>query len=279
MDLIDDQRERVHADPQEQARRDVEMVRKCRKRMKTYYEQDGVTIICGDALEAMAGLPEQSIDCVITDPPYCAGAISEAQRTREKGQGLRSETCRRLGWFVGDNMGTAGLAWILRSVAVASRRIVKTSGSMIAFCDWRMLSALQPAIESAGLRYQNLIVWDKEHMGLGTGFRCQHELAMHFTYGDPEYYDKGTPNVLKCRRVDRDEREHQTQKPTDLMGRLVRVVCPMGGTVLDPFGGSGSTALAARDNGRKCILIEHDEDHCETAANRLRQNVLFGVAS
>lgn len=242
--------------------------------MRPFYERDGVTLYHGDALEVIATLPEGSIDAVITDPPYCAGAISEAQRTRATGQGLRSETTRRLGWFIGDNMGTAGLTWLLRCIAVASRDCVKSSGSMLVFCDWRMISSIQPAIESAGLRYQNLIVWDKEHMGLGNGFRCRHELIQHFTYGAPEYHDRGTPNVLTCRRVDRDEREHQTQKPTDLIGRLVRVVSPEGGTILDPFAGSGSTALAARASGRRCILIEHDEEHCETTAKRLAQGIL-----
>jgi DNA modification methylase len=246
--------------------------------MKPYYEQDGIVIHLGDALEVMASLPEQSIDSLVADPPYCAGAISEAQRTRASGQGLRSETTRRLGWFVGDNMGTSGLTWLLRSVAVEARRVVKTTGSMIVFCDWRMISAIQPAIESAGLRYQNLIAWDKEHMGLGSGFRCQHEMILHFTFGEPEYHHKGTANVLRCRRVDRDDREHQTQKPTDLMEKLIRVVCPPGGTIIDPFGGSGSTAIAARDSGRKCILIEHDPEHCETTANRIKQSILFGVA-
>ena len=228
-------------------------------------------IIHGDCLEVLKTLPSGSVDAVVTDPPYCAGAISEAQRTRAAGQGLRSENIRRFGWFTGDNMGTAGLAWLLRSIAVEAVRVCKPTGSLLVFCDWRMQAALQPAIESAGLRYQNLIVWDKQSMGLGCGFRSQHELILHFTMGDPEYHDKGTANVIRAARVRGDDRDHQTQKPTDLMERLLRVVTPEGGTVLDPFMGSGTTGVACVQTGRNFIGIEIDAGYCDIARKRIEE--------
>ena len=234
-------------------------------------DQPSVTLHLGDCLDVLRSLPDGSVDAVVTDPPYCSGAVSEAQRTRANGQGLRSENIRRLGWFVGDNMGTAGLVWLLRSVAVEARRIMKPSGSLLAFCDWRMLSSLQPAIESAGLRYQGLIVWDKEAMGLGCGFRCQHELVMHFTNGAPEYYDKGTPNLIRCKRVSAGDREHQTQKPARLMSRLLRVVAPPGGTVVDPFAGSGSTLVAAIAEGMNAVGIERDPEYHAIAQRRINE--------
>jgi DNA modification methylase len=230
-----------------------------------------VEIIHGDCLDVLRGLPDASVDAIVTDPPYCAGAIGEAQRTRAPGQGLRSETVARFGWFVGDNMGTAGLMWLLRSVAVEALRVVKPTGSLLVFCDWRMQAALQPAIESAGLRYQGLIVWDKEAMGLGTGFRNQHELILHFTAGAPEYHDRATANVIRCRRVARDEREHQTQKPVELYRRLIRVVTPPGGMVLDCFAGSGVAGVAAHLEGRSAILIEREAAYVEICKRRLAE--------
>jgi DNA modification methylase len=227
------------------------------------------TLHHGEALDVLRTMPDASVDCIITDPPYCAGAISEAQRTRAIGQGLRSENLRRFGWFTGDNMGTAGLAWLLRSLAVESSRVVRDTGSFLVFCDWRMQSALQPAIESAGLRYQGLIVWDKESFGMGNGFRCQHELILHFTYGNPEYYDRATANVIRSSRIPKDDREHQTQKPTDLIARLARVVSPDTGTVLDPFMGSGTTGVACMNTGRNFIGIEIDEGYFNIAKRRI----------
>jgi DNA modification methylase len=238
-----------------------------------------VQLFHGDCLEISRSLPDGSIDSLITDPPYCAGAISESRRTSAAGQGLRSENIRRFGWFVGDNMGTAGLSSLLRSIAVEATRLVAVSGSMLVFCDWRMLPALEPSIESAGLRYQGLVVWDKGCMGLGTGFRAQHELILHFTFGSPVYHDKGTGNVIQVARVDTDDREHQTQKPLPLMERLIDVVCPPDGTVLDPFAGSGSTIVSAARCGRRAVGIEKDYKHFCTAVARveaeLERNPLF----
>lgn len=229
-------------------------------------------IIHGDCLDTMRSMPEACIDAVITDPPYCSGSVSEASRSAAKGQGLRSENISRFGWFVGDNMGTAGLVFLLRSIAFESIRLLKESGSMLVFCDWRMVPNLAPAIESAGLRYQNMIVWDKGSMGLGAGFRAQHEVVLHFTAGSPACYDKGLGNVLKCPRIGA-ERDHQTEKPVRLIEQLIRVTCPPGGVVLDPFGGSGTTAIAAANLGRDAICIERDAAHVETALRRLRHGV------
>lgn len=244
--------------------------------MKPYYERAGVVLYHADCLDVMVDMTAGSVESVITDPPYCAGAVSEAQRTRANGQGLRSENLKRFGWFVGDNMGTAGLVWLLRSVACAAKYVTSPSGSLLVFCDWRMLASLQPAIESAGLRYQNLIVWDKVHMGLGCGFRARHELVMHFTMGGPEYHDKGTSNVIPCDRVGRDDREHQTQKPEELLSRMIQVVTPVGGRVLDPFAGSGTTLLAAWRAGRQAVGSEVDESCCEVAAKRLDAEISRG---
>jgi site-specific DNA-methyltransferase (adenine-specific) len=228
----------------------------------------------GDCLEVMKSLPDNSVDAVITDPPYCAGGVSEASRASADGQGLRSEgeTKTRFGWFVGDNMTTAGLVWLLRSVAVEAVRVVKPSGSIMMFCDWRMLHTLVPAIESAGLRYQNLIVWDKGHFGMGSGFRCQHELVMHFTCGKPEYYSQSFGNVIKAKRVGQD-REHQTQKPVDVLKPLIAVATKEGDTILDPFAGSGSTGVAAAEMRRSFIGIERGKAYITTATARLERAI------
>jgi DNA modification methylase len=227
------------------------------------------TLYCGDTLACMAAV--EGVDALITDPPYCSGSVSEASRSAAKGQGLRSETITRLGWFTGDNMGTAGLVFLLRSVAFEACRVLPPTGSMLTFCDWRMVPNLAPAIESAGLRYQNMVVWDKGAMGLGAGFRSQHETILHHTNGSPAYHNLGTGNVIRAGRVTADEREHQTQKPLDLMAKLIRVVCPAGGVVLDPFMGSGSTGVAAIQAGYGFVGIERSPDHFETACRRIRE--------
>ena len=245
--------------------------------MREYYSNGNATIYQSDCVEALVELPDSGVDAVIMDPPYCAGAVGEAQRVRAKGQGLRSENLRRFGWFTGDNMGTSGLIYLLRSVATETRRLVKPTGSLQVFCDWRMVSSIQPAIESAGLRFQNMIFWDKGSMGLGTGFRPQHEIILHYTYGSPEYHDRSISNVIRSKRVNASVRQHQTEKPIDLLTPLIRVSTPANGLVLDPFMGSGSTAVASLLAGRRFIGCEISQDYCEIAKRRIEAECVSNV--
>lgn len=166
-------------------------------------------------------------------------------------------------------MGTAGLAFLLRAMAFESLKHMKPSASMLVFCDWRMVPTLAPSIESAGLRYQNMVVWDKGAMGLGMGFRAQHEIILHFTAGAPEYHDLGTANIVRAARISAAEREHQTQKPASLLAQLARVICPPGGRILDPFMGSGSMGVAAHAEGFQFVGIERDPAHFDTACRRI----------
>lgn len=226
---------------------------------------------CLSILDGQDGIEAGSVDAVLVDPPYCSGGATERAKGAATGQGLRSETLDsgRFSWFAADNMTTGGLVWLLRECASIWMRVLKPGGSATVFCDWRMYPTLVPALESVGLRYQNLIVWDKGSMGLGRGFRMQHELAIHLTTGVGEYYDASTGNVIQAGRVG-DAREHPTQKPAALFERLVSVVSPPGGLVLDPFAGSGTTGVACLRLGRRFIGWERDPNYFEIACRRLR---------
>lgn len=140
---------------------------------------------------------------------------------------------------------------------------------MTAFTDWRMVGHLAPAIEAARFRYQNLVVWNKGNAGLGTGFRAQHELAMHFAKGTAQYYSFDFGNVITTSRVHSSEREHQTEKPVELISTIAEVVSPLGGTILDPFMGSGTTGVACVKLGRRFIGIEIEPRYFDIACRRI----------
>jgi DNA modification methylase len=241
-----------------------------------YYQQDGITIYHGDCIEVVSSLQAASVDLLVTDPPYCSGGSLEAQKNTSA-QGLRTKTVQAedFEWFAADNMSTAGLVSLLRSVLVRSRRVLRPNSGAFVFCDWRMVPALAPALESSGLRYRNMLVWDKGSAGLGCGFKPAHEIVLEYSNGVTEYFSRTGQNVLRYRRVSSAVKEHGAQKPAPLIAEILSVAAPEGGVVLDPFMGSGSTLIAAQITGRRAIGCELDERNCEIAAKRLSQGSLF----
>lgn len=237
--------------------------------MKPYYEGGGMTIYHGDCLDVLADL-DIAVDAVVTDPPYSSGTRTEAAKSS-------SGAMLRAGRFHDrpidlDQMTTIGFVWLMRAIGVWSRNALPEGGSLLSFIDWRQWPNLVGALETANLRVQGMVVWDKGHFGLGNGFRSQHELICHASKGVPEINDRGIGNVLRFPRE--EPIDHPSPKPEGLMLRLIDAVTPPGGLVIDPFMGAGTTLRAAKNCGRRAIGIEVNEAYCEIAAMRLAQEVL-----
>jgi site-specific DNA-methyltransferase (adenine-specific) len=240
------------------------------REVKSYYADDRVTLYCGDALEVMAGLPDGSVDAVLTDPPYSSGG------RRENARSVRRSMTRSVGdddWIRGDGMSTVGYVWFNRLAALQWRRLLVPGGHALAFVDWRMEHHLAGALEAADLRQHPTLVWDKTYFGMGAVFRNQYELIVHFSAGTPRApYRRDVGNVLGCPPV-RSE-VHPNEKPVGLLRTLLSVVAAPGDDVLDCMAGSGSTLLAARSLGMRAIGIEAEERHCETIARSLSEQLL-----
>jgi site-specific DNA-methyltransferase (adenine-specific) len=155
---------------------------------------------------------------------------------------------------------------------LAARRITIEGGHLACFTDWRMAPFVQLYAETAGWRMNNVVVWDKGYAGLGAGFRTQHEFMPVASNGAPTWHSHALGNVLRSTRI--TDGEHPHEKPIDLLIRVIETITPIGGVILDPFMGSGSTLRAAKDCARHSIGIEIDEAYCEIAARRLSQEVL-----
>ena len=132
-----------------------------------------------DCLRAMRTIPTGTIDAVICDPPYCSGGFTETEKKSALAQGIRSVRAKDddFEWFPNDSMSTAGLVWLLRNAFIEFDRLLVDGGSVLMFTDWRMVPHLAPALESSGLQYRNMIIWDKGSPGLGSGFRPTHEIV------------------------------------------------------------------------------------------------------
>lgn len=227
--------------------------------IEPYYDQDGITIYhgdCRDVLPAIGG----DFDCLITDPPYSSGGFQEAGRSAGS-VGRRASVPVAL-----DNLSTRGYERLLREAF----RWCNQADEAYVFTDWRMWIYTFDAIESAGWRVRNMLVWDKMQMGMGMPWRNQHELIAFGKRTPATLMDGKHGNVLRCGRAGAEF--HPTEKPVDLIRTLIGN--SNGRTILDPFMGSGTTLRAAADLGRRAIGIELSERYCEIAVTRLQQTTL-----
>lgn len=232
--------------------------------MTPYFEDEasGVTIYHGDAMEVLPTLPRGSIHAVITDPPYVIGAVSAGNMASKSG-----------GWA--DMMNSA--LWFTTWYRMVDR-LLATSGCFWTFLNWRTVPVVLRAALDAGLPVTSMAVWDKQWIGPGgsQGLRPSYELVALLARPDFAVVDRGVADVLQCQVGSYKEHGHPAEKPERLVRRLIGLSSvPPGGTVLDPFLGSGTTAVAAKAEGVRCIGIEAEERWCEMAARRLAQGVLL----
>jgi DNA modification methylase len=227
-----------------------------------YYQEDGITIYHGDCRELLPSLAAESVDLIITDPPY----------------GVQWQSSFR-GQASFDLMANDHST----DCAIESTRI-----ALLALREARHVYLFGRYDLSGLLLTESAeIIWDKGMTGLGdlaipwgTSHEyiqfCQHRKSRaNLARGDGRLaarLRRGT--VLRYQRPNSGEVRHPSEKPVELICELIESSSCRGETVLDYFAGVGSTLVAAKAEGRKAIGIEIEEKYCEIAAKRLAQGVL-----
>jgi len=206
-----------------------------------YYEQDGIVIYNGDAIKVLEFL---EADCVVTDPPYGIAYETNWNKERTRPRSIVND---------GDTD--------LRDKALSM-----ISCPAMVFGSWK-----KPAPFNAKFR----MIWEKcgsSGMGdLSLPWRPNTEDI--FLIGGGWFQVSGRESSVIRFDALCGEQRHPNEKPPALMRYLLQR-CP-GGSILDPFMGSGTTLVAAKLEGRQAVGIEINEAYCEIAANRLSQGVLF----
>lgn len=229
----------------------------------------------GDAFSHLGRLPDQSVDAIITDPPYGAG-FSTAERLRtskEKYVSSDAAYAKKLPNMAGDAVMAEHWRATMDSLLAQSLRLLRPGGHFLAFIDWRGLPSLTAAVLASGLRPRGVLVWNKGRASrpYRGGFRMQSEMIVWASAGTLKPYE-GQPYLdgVLSHTTPTNGKLHITQKPLGLMEELVQVV-PRGGVVVDPFAGSGTTGVAAVQSGRRFIGYELVPEYYDTALSRLRE--------
>ena len=221
--------------------------------MQPYYEHNGITIYHGDCLEILPDLSAETFDMVLTDPPYL---VSYSGRWGSDWTPIE---------------GDSDPAWVV-PVYAELWRILKPDSLCVTFYGWPQSELFFSAWRLAGFRPLSLLVLIKNRLGLGYFSRAQHEQAYLLGKGHPPKPQSAPSDVfdwiVPCPQL------HPNQKPLGAISKLIAAYTSKTAYVLDPFCGSGTTLVGARNCGRKAIGIEIDERYCELAAIRLSQEVL-----
>lgn len=239
--------------------------------MKPYLERDGVTLYHGDCLDVLPTLAASSVDLVLTDPPYEAEAHTLQRRVKRGAGAMTVAVVESLGF---DAMDEATREAASSEIGRLARRWALT------FCQVEAAPTWRSAQEAAGLVYRRTCIWVKpdgqpQLTGDRPGMGYETILAMH-TPGRSTWNGGGAHGVWTVsKRCGDGPNVHPTEKPLALISRLVMLFSGHGDLVLDPFAGSGTTLVAARENGRRAVGVERNERFCEIAAKRLEQRLLF----
>jgi len=198
-----------------------------------------------DCVLELGDLPDASVDFVLTDPPYLV-----RYRDREG---------RRI-----TNDGHDG--WLMPSFHEIFR-VLKPNSFCVSFYGWGKAEVFLHAWKHAGFYPAAHFVWVKKYASFVRHAEGRHEQAYLLAKGDPKE-PKAPPSDVQGWSYT-GNKLHPTQKPVESLKPLIEAYCPEGGIVLDPFAGSGTTGVAARECGRRFILIEKDQEHAATARHRL----------
>lgn len=225
--------------------------------MTPYYQDDLVTLYHGDCREVTAWL---EADVLVTDPPYGTQATAANPRG---GYGRRQDKKKRGGRHAPEEDGVGATILGDSDTSVRDAALTIWRGPALVFGSPRMPD---PPGE-----WVDRLVWDKKRPGMNGGpWRYRHESV--FVSAGFLRTSNAAVSVIEAWP---DQIDHIHAKPLALMLRLV-AAAPLGATIADPFAGSGSTLVAAKQLGRKSIGVELEERYCEIAAKRLAQDTLFG---
>lgn len=200
----------------------------------------------GDCLDVLRDIPAETVDSIITDPPY---GIDYRSRTHKPIANDKSPFV----WWLHD-----------------AYRVLRDGSGLLCFCRWDVQEDFRRAVEWAGFRVRSQVVWDRVSHGMGDTramFSPRHDVLWFATKGRFAFPGKRPASIIAASRSNRPI--HPTEKPVDLMRQLVRAITPDDGLVLDPCAGSGATGVGAIAEGRRFVGVELDEGYVALARKRL----------
>ncbi|MBY8908258.1 site-specific DNA-methyltransferase [Salinicoccus roseus] len=237
----------------------------------------------GDCLSEMKKIKSESIDLILTDPPYNLGLFMSKRQTNLKK--MRDNFFGSAGW---DDLDTEEWTEMMEHFFEESKRVLKIGGTLLIFMSVIKVETIIKIAAKYGFYYKTTGIWHKTNpmpRNMNLHFVNSNECWIYFIKDkktgvfnnvglELDYIESSvTPKAEKRHGA------HPTQKPVFIMKHFIELLTNEGGTVLDPFMGSGTTAVASVLTHRKFIGIELSEEYYEVSKKRVEEvyeKTLFG---
>jgi site-specific DNA-methyltransferase (adenine-specific) len=217
-------------------------------------------VLCCDCLEYMKMMPDKCVDLILTDPPYGIEFRSNMRVMSKKFDKLEN-----------DNNEMRFDAF--KEVA----RILKDNSVIMSFCSFKNYADDYNELKKY-FSIKNCIIWNKGGGGIGDlthSLSTDYEMAIIGHKGMCQIRGKRDGSVWDTGKVNPNTMVHPTEKPKDLIIRMIDKFSDKEHLIFDPFMGSWTTARACKDLGRNFIGCELSEEYCKIGEQRLRQDNLF----
>ncbi|MFZ3166332.1 MAG: site-specific DNA-methyltransferase [Candidatus Methanoperedens sp.] len=213
----------------------------------------------------MKDIPNESIDLIVTDPPYLINYKTNRRTVRMKtGNGEKHDFCSTI---EGENDPDLILSYIKEC-----HRILKNNTAIYMFCSFDKIDFFKIELEKY-FELKNMIIWVKNNHTAGdleAQFGKKYEIILLGNKGRKPFNGDRITDVWEFDKIVGEEQLHQNQKPIKLIKQCVEKHSKYDDVVFDGFVGSGTTLVAAKELGRKFIGVEIDEKYCKIAFDRLK---------
>lgn len=214
-------------------------------------------IINNDCLSILDLIESESVDMILTDPPYFKDFQSNSRK--EKFEKIDMDIKNK------DNM-----MYVAKCI-LQMHRILKDNSSAYIFCDWESIDFFKPVFESC-FALKNIIIWRKNNWGMGDlkgAYAHQYEMILYGHKGRDLLRRDRFRDVIDFDRVNNQKQIHPNEKPVDLLEFLILNSSDENDIIFDGFAGSGSTCVAAKNTNRNFIGVESKEEYYNIAVNRI----------
>ena len=219
---------------------------------------EDIKLYCDDCLNIMKQIENESIDLIVTDPPYLIKYKTNHRKNKYH------DFCSEI---LNDDNEQLIIDYIRECY-----RILKNNTAMYMFCNCDKVDFFKKELENAGFKIKNMIIWVKNNWTAGdlkAQFGKQYEIIFLVNKGRKCFNGKRITDVWMFDRISGKKQLHQNQKPVDLLKQCILKHSDENDIIFDGFMGSGSTCVACIETNRKFIGVELDKKYFEIAKERI----------